>query len=179
MKLDRQMIVDQALALLDEQGLDALTMRALAGRLGVRASALYWHVGSRDELVTLMAGTFYRQATDAVSPGLGWREWLAEFGHAFRRGLLDHRDSARLCALARPDEDKAPGNSERLAAPLVALGLTARHALTCQSSVIALSLGWAVYQQSSTLHDHLDQLVGFDRSYAIGLDAMVSGFPGE
>jgi len=177
MKLDRDMIVAQALALLDEQGLDGLNMRALAARLGVRASALYWHVGNREELLSLMAGTFYGQALRAVPAGLDWRQWLAAFGHAFRQALLGHRDSARLCALARPDANRVDDDSQRLAAPLVAAGLSTRHALTCQSSVIALSLGWAVYQQSATMHDHLDQLVGFDRSYAIGLEALVNGFP--
>lgn len=179
MKLDTSAIVAEALLLVDERGLDGLTMRALAQRLGVQASALYWHVGSREELVTAMAATFYQKALQATPASGDWREWLFAFASVFRRSLLEHRDSARLCALARPDPDSTDADNARLSAPLEAMGLTRRHALTCIASVIALSLGWAVYEQSSTMHDHLDRLVGFDRSYGVGLRAMVDGFPAE
>ena len=57
-KLDRQQIVNAALALADDAGLDALNMRALAGRMGVQASALYWHIDSKDRLLAMMAGEF-------------------------------------------------------------------------------------------------------------------------
>jgi TetR/AcrR family tetracycline transcriptional repressor len=179
MKLDTSTIVAEALLLVDEQGLDGLTMRALAKRLGVQASALYWHVGGREELVTAMAGTFYRKALEATPATGEWREWLYAFGTVFRRSLLEHRDSARLCAISRPDPERTDADNASLASPLEAKGLSRRHALTCMSSVIALSLGWAVYEQSSTMHDHLDRLVGFDRSYGIGLRAMVDGFPAD
>lgn len=179
MKLDTPVIVAEALLLVDEKGLDGLTMRALAQRLGVQASALYWHVGGREELVTAMAGTFYQNALAATPANGSWREWLYAFGTVFRHSLLQHRDSARLCAISRPDPDRTDSNNATLVAPLEAMGLSRRHALTCISSVIALSLGWAVYEQSSSMHDHLDRLVGFDRSYGIGLRAMVDGFPAE
>jgi AcrR family transcriptional regulator len=52
--LTRERIVDEALAMAHERGVDAVTLRPLAARLGVRASALYRHVANRDELVTLM-----------------------------------------------------------------------------------------------------------------------------
>src|SRR5438445_9330511 len=45
--LTREEIVDAAMTLVDEVGLDALTMRAVADRLGVYPNALYWHIGSR------------------------------------------------------------------------------------------------------------------------------------
>lgn len=177
MKLGARKIVSEALLLIDAEGLDALNMRALAARLGVGASALYWHVESREKLITLIAGELYQRAFEQVPPDLPWREWLMAFGMEFREALRKHRDSARLCALARPDPVDGDESTTRLAAPLVAAGLTKRQALTCQSSVIALALGWVVYEQSSGMHDHLDQLVGIDRSFRIGLTALVSGFP--
>lgn len=176
MKLGREEIVDAALALLDEKGLEALSMRALAARLGVQASALYWHVGDKAELVSLMAAGFYRGAITAVPGGIGWREWLLAFGHAFRASLLGHRDSAHLCAIARPVAN-AQEAADRLAAPLVVAGLSRHTALSYQASVISLALGWAVYEQSNALHDHLAEMIGFDESFGAGLAAMVAGFP--
>jgi len=176
MKLGQQEIVAAALQLVDEQGLDRLNMRALAGRLGVQASALYWHVGDKAELTSLMAVSFYARALAAAPADVGWRAWLLGFGHAFRGALLAHRDSARLCAVARPIGD-VQESAERLAAPLVALGLSHHAALSALASVISLALGWSVYEQSNALHDHLAEMIGFDESFAGGLAAMVAGFP--
>ena len=178
MKLGRDEIVEAALGLVDERGLDALNMRALAKRLGVQASALYWHVGSKDELLSLMAAQFYRKAFETATGGANWRDWLAAFGHALRTALLAHRDSARLCAIARPIQDSVQARAEQLAGPLVAAGLSRDDALTYEASVISLTLGWVVYEQSNALHDHLAELVGFDRSYGTGLEALVRGFSG-
>jgi len=176
MKLGQQEIVAAALQLVDEQGLDRLNMRALAARLGVQASALYWHVGDKAELTSLMAASFYARALAAAPVEAGWRAWLLGFGHAFRGALLAHRDSARLCAIAKPIGD-AQGSAERLAAPLVRAGLSRHAALSALASVISLALGWAVYEQSNALHDHLAEMVGFDESFTAGLQAMVVGFP--
>src|SRR5262245_34029368 len=52
--LDQAQVVRAALALLDEVGLDELTMRRLAERLGVKAAALYRHVRGKDELLALL-----------------------------------------------------------------------------------------------------------------------------
>lgn len=49
--LDRDGVVDAALALVEAEGPAALTMRRLAGELGVTTTTIYWHVGNRDELV--------------------------------------------------------------------------------------------------------------------------------
>src|SRR4029079_17841391 len=51
--LDPETIVDAALALLDADGLDQLSMRHVARSLDTTAAALYWHVGSKDGLLDL------------------------------------------------------------------------------------------------------------------------------
>lgn len=177
MKLDRERIVTEALGLVNDEGLARLNMRALAHRLDVRASALYWHVGSRDELLSLMAGRFYNRAVEAAPRQADWRAWLIDFGRAFRAALMETRDSAQLCALARPLPEQGVEGIARLAAPLEEAGLSRQQALTYEASVISLTLGWTVYEQSDALHDHLARLVGFERGYAIGLEALVRGFP--
>src|SRR5262245_55293692 len=52
--LDRDRIVDAAIALADRDGLDSLSMRRLGQELGAGATSLYWHVRSKDELLDLV-----------------------------------------------------------------------------------------------------------------------------
>ena len=82
-RLDLDAVVDAAIALADEQGLAAVTMRALAARLRVSAMTLYGYVPGKDELVDLMLDALYaRMARAAVAPEAG----LARAGAGGRRG---------------------------------------------------------------------------------------------
>ena len=175
MKLDPHGITQEGLRLVDEEGLDQLNMRALAKRFGVQASALYWHVGSKHELLSRMSATFYASGLTAAARGSDWREGLLAYGHSFRAALLSHRDSARLCAISRPVAES--GEAARvLAEPLMSLGLTQTQALAYMGSVIALALGWTVFEQNSQMHDHLAQMYDIDQAFSDGLSAMVFGY---
>jgi TetR/AcrR family tetracycline transcriptional repressor len=175
MKIDRDQITAAALALMQEQGLDGLGMRALAERLGVRASALYWHVPSKDGLYALMTGHFYGTAYAAASTASGPQEWLERLGSTFRESLLACRDSARLCAIAPPAVSDTPEAKERMTGNLTCWGMTQEQALNAVASVFALTLGWVVYEQSETMHDHLVGMLDFDTAFSAGLRAIVGG----
>jgi TetR/AcrR family tetracycline transcriptional repressor len=176
-KIHQRQVIDVALSLLDEQGLPELQMRAVASRLNVQASALYWHVRNKGELLSLMAWHFYDSAMSEMPPGLPWREYLLTYGTAFRKSLMGHRDSAQLCAIARPLNEDSEAAVERITKPLVAGGLSRQLAMAYHSSVISLVLGWCIYEQSEALHDYLARMIGFDESFDIGLKALVAGFP--
>ena len=60
--LNRADIVQAALDLLDEKGIDAVTVRAVATRLGVKAPALYWHVENKQALLDEMGTEIQRRA---------------------------------------------------------------------------------------------------------------------
>ena len=62
MKISREALVAEGLALVEERGLAKLNMRALADRLGMQQSSLYWYVRNKDELMGLMIASLYRQA---------------------------------------------------------------------------------------------------------------------
>jgi AcrR family transcriptional regulator len=97
--ITRERIVAAALELLDEKGMDALTVRALATRLDVRAPALYWHVRNKQELLDEMATEVMRRVTGALAaipPGDGWRDDLAAYARVLRSEYLLHRDGARI-----------------------------------------------------------------------------------
>lgn len=160
--------------MLEDEGLDALGLRGLASRLAVQAPALYWHISGKGELLGLMAGEIYREASDSIGASASWREWLLEFGRAFRRALLSHRDGARLCATAEPTlaPEKA---ADLVAAPLVAAGLDRAHALRFYASVASLALGWTLYQQNQRMGPYLKHMFDFDDAFEGSLVALVIG----
>ena len=176
--LSPEAVLQAAFRLLDEEGLEALTMRRLASSLSVQAPALYWHVRDKAELVHRMASRIYADARSAVPAAADWRGWLIGFGHALRHTLLAHRDAARLCATARGGEaSDAATRTRAIAAPLVALGLDEDKALIFQASVISLTLGWSSYQEGP-MHEPLRELMDFDRAFDVGLTALVRGYEG-
>jgi len=175
-KLGSEIIVDAALQLLDEGGLEALNMRGLARRVGVQASALYWHLGDKNELYGLMSWRFYDQAIDNAGSSKSWEEWLRRFGLSFHGALCAHRDAAQLCSIARPRDQDPESTGDKLAAPLVLLGLCRDQALIRMASVISLALGWAVYEQSETQRDYLAHMIDIDAGFEIGLRALLGGF---
>src|SRR5690349_22559235 len=71
--LTREQIVSAAIDLLDADGLEGLNMRALGERLGSAATAVYWHVGSKDNLITLAADQVWHEITLPDLATDGWR----------------------------------------------------------------------------------------------------------
>lgn len=73
-------IVDAALAIADAEGLDAVSMRRVADRLGVGAMSLYTHVPGRPDLVDLITDAaladLYADVDEAARAGGGWRGGL-------------------------------------------------------------------------------------------------------
>ncbi|MGD9704436.1 MAG: TetR/AcrR family transcriptional regulator [Acidimicrobiia bacterium] len=107
-------IVETALTLTAEHGLGALTMRAVAGAVGVTQMSLYHHLGDKGALLDLVA--------DAVVAGvptpaadLPWDRWLVEYHDALwkrldgypglARHLLDHPDTPAGAAIRRATVD--------------------------------------------------------------------------
>jgi TetR/AcrR family tetracycline transcriptional repressor len=179
-RLDVDRIVTAAFAMLDDAGLDGLSMRALAGRLGVQAPALYWHFTNKSELLSAMARRVYAGARANVVDDGSWRSWLIGFGTALHAVFTEQRDRAQLCAIARPAGNRAPDAvGDAIAAPLIARGLDRGQALSRQASVIAFALGWALYETNGPMLSHLASLLDVSAAYRDGLNAMVYGFPEE
>lgn len=93
--LGRDQLVRAAFELLDQVGLDGLTMRGLADQLGVTAASLYWHVRRKEELLELMHEAISAEVPEP-DPSRPWRDQLEELAWGWRRALLGHRDGARL-----------------------------------------------------------------------------------
>ncbi|HTO26197.1 MAG TPA: TetR family transcriptional regulator, partial [Gaiellaceae bacterium] len=107
-RLDRDAVLHAGLALADEGGLDAVTFRRVAERLGVTPMALYRHVESKEDLLDGMADLLYAELDIPDASGDWWSE-LAALARSTRRVLLRHPAAAQL--FARP---LAGPNSVRL-----------------------------------------------------------------
>jgi len=98
MQLKRADVVTGALALLDTDGLDGLTMRKLGARLGVQAGGIYWHFKNKEALLGAMADRIVGAITETALPPGSWDTQLSEIAHRAHRALLAHRDGARVVA---------------------------------------------------------------------------------
>ncbi|MGI5217747.1 TetR/AcrR family transcriptional regulator [Nocardia sp. CA-290969] len=96
--LTRDQIVRAAIDLLDSEGLPALSMRKLGGRLGAGATSLYWHVANKDELLELALDEFWGLVDDGGGlDGSGsLRETLTTYAYNLRAVLLAHPWAATL-----------------------------------------------------------------------------------
>lgn len=177
--IDRESILRAAFALLDDAGLDGITMRALATRLSVQAPAIYWHVRDKAELTAMMAVDLYRRGRTGLDACDSPNAWLLQLGTGLARALGQHRDAGRLLAmaspLARPDEE----NARAMAAPLCAFGFSVTGALEAQAAVLSLTLGWALYHENAAMAEYLSQMFDLDASYAKGLRLLVDGLVAE
>jgi TetR/AcrR family tetracycline transcriptional repressor len=119
--LTRDGIVRTALELLDETGLEGLTMRHLAQRLGVQAGALYRHIRDKDQLLDLLADAICAEQ-QTPDPGLPWREQLRALCAEQLRLLCSRRDAARIMAGTSPNGPERLRLIEASIRPLLAAG---------------------------------------------------------
>jgi TetR/AcrR family tetracycline transcriptional repressor len=88
--LSRELIIKEALALLDEHGPGALSMRRLADRLGVAPTALYTHVRGKADLIDGLIDQVYAGLTLNPVPAGDWTQQLATLSQDVREHLLAH-----------------------------------------------------------------------------------------
>ena len=148
MKLSRDSVVDAALQMLDEVGLDGLTLRGVAERLDVRAPALYWHVQNRQDLVDHMAAAMVRDGLGGLATTCAWMDQVGDIARAYRRTLLSHRDGARVLAEARAAHPALRRLTELSLRTLTSAGFTPQDAMRALVSVLSYVSGFVADEQS-------------------------------
>jgi TetR/AcrR family tetracycline transcriptional repressor len=111
-RLDRRTVVRTALALLNQVGMDGLSLRRLAHELGVQAPALYRHFPSKQDLLQAMADSMFdaeMAVLDRPPPGADWADWLIARSRAVRRAMLSYRDGGRLKEHLHSPAEQWPG----------------------------------------------------------------------
>jgi TetR/AcrR family transcriptional regulator, tetracycline repressor protein len=158
--LDRRRIVTEAVALLDADGLEGVTLRKLAQRLGVQAPTLYWHIPSKAALVTAIAEEILDQEFPDLTPpepDQRWQDWLTGMAQRLRRALLAHPDGARVISASHLSL-KMAAISELAMSTLVDRGLPLRQARLMMLTVEHFIIGHVLAEQAP----RPDALTGFD-----------------
>lgn len=125
-RLDETRVVDAALAVLDEGGASALSVRAVAGRLGVLPNALYTYVADRAALERAVAERLLAGAdlTLLADPAIPPRDRIRAYALALRATLLAHPGGAALLMTAPMDGPTALQAGEQLLGALAEAGLS-------------------------------------------------------
>jgi TetR/AcrR family tetracycline transcriptional repressor len=149
----RTEIVGAALRLLEEGGLDRLSLRGVAQALGMHAPGLYWYIENKQELIDLLAKAILDEVVIDLGPpaqGQGWEDWITEFALKMRRVLLSHRDGARVVAGAFLFRTNALTSFLELALEtLEAEGYSRDFAMLGAITVMRYTLGIALDDQES------------------------------
>ncbi|WP_181773943.1 TetR/AcrR family transcriptional regulator C-terminal domain-containing protein [Amycolatopsis pittospori] len=176
MVVRRDGYVRAALELLDEVGLDGLSLRKLGDKLGVQGPALYTHFKSKQALLDQMAETMLDDELsllDDPESADDWAEWLARRARTIRRTLLSYRDGARLHAGSRPTEQSA---MTPLIKPLLAAGFSEVDSTYAILAISRYTLGCAIdeqqYAEDESLIDHDEDPAD---SFEYGLSSLIAG----
>jgi TetR/AcrR family transcriptional regulator, tetracycline repressor protein len=97
-RLTKAAVVDRALHLADDIGLEALTIRKLATELGVTPMALYWHFRSKDDLLQGLSERVWSEIDSEVDPAAGWLDQLRGLLESLLRVLRAHSAAPKLLA---------------------------------------------------------------------------------
>ena len=199
--LSRQRILDAAIALLERDGAAALSMRRLAGELGVEAMSLYHHIEGRGELLRELSERLFRPL-EAIEPAANWRETCRRFANALRGIAVTRPATFQLMGLQPLETPLALRPIEILLGSLVGDGFSPGEALTVYRSVASYARGYALAEVAGftvdaadrearerlrtlpaddfpVLNGRVDELaaVDADGSFERGLDALLRGLP--
>lgn len=139
-----------ALEVLDDAGIDAVTLREIAARLDVKAPALYYHVRSKQELLDEMGTEVQRRVNDAFRASgaeLPWPRSLAGYATALRAEYLKHRDGARTFSGTRLTDPQVLRDQEPWLERAVAGGVPLDRVVDAAEAVTAFVVGFVIEEQ--------------------------------
>ncbi|MFD7502872.1 TetR/AcrR family transcriptional regulator C-terminal domain-containing protein [Streptomyces sp. NPDC059850] len=158
MALDRTAVVTAALELLDDAGLDKLTMRKVAERLGVQLNTVYWHASSKPRLLELMADAMLAGCADGPLPE-PWDERAHTLAHRYRAALLARRDGARVMAGTYVAEEHTLRFADTLIGAFLDGGHTPAEAGWRTWSLVYFTIGLTQEEQAAGAARDLDPLL--------------------
>lgn len=146
--LSADRIVDGALAIIDRDGLGALSMRHLGQELGSGATSLYWHVANREALLDLIVDRLLEEVDQEVrlDPAAQWRAQVAAFARTLRRVLARHASAAALLGSRVPVGPAGVRVMERMLTVLAAAGFRGQQQALAYGAVTGYAVGQAVLQ---------------------------------
>jgi hypothetical protein len=151
MKVNREIVVEAGLKLLNEVGLEQLTLRRLAKELKIQAPTLYWHFKSKEALIDAVATLVLAEGAPGLVPSKSandWKTWASAFGIGLRQTLLKYRDGARVVAGSRLTDTVFMETTELIASRLVEAGFSVRKAVVLMSTVYTFTISFVIEEQA-------------------------------
>ncbi|MEC4015934.1 TetR/AcrR family transcriptional regulator C-terminal domain-containing protein [Streptomyces sp. H27-D2] len=164
-RLDRAQVADTALRLLNEVGLEGLSLRRIAKELNVQAPALYWHFKNKQALLDEMATEMLRrmtadagvpesltgagEAADPAAAGQDWQRVFTAMLHTMRRNLLQYRDGARVYSGTHFTGNSYAEPMNAYLRMLTDAGFTPEASVRAWSTAYSYTIGFVIEEQSS------------------------------
>lgn len=144
----REQIVGAAFRILDEAGLEGVTLRKVACSLGIRAPSLYWHFKSKQALIDAMADAMIADVAQVIPEGQPWRQTLLQIAREFRVAFKARRDGARVYAGTFLATENVLRTGEASIVALVGAGASASFAATTAMDLVYYTMGYVIEEQS-------------------------------
>ena len=148
MPLNKEQIIAESLQLLNESGIENVTLRKIAKKLGVHASALYWHFDDKEGLINEMAEAILQKEFAGIRSGDAEEGWLGQTFNRLRKALLAYKDGARVVAGAHLSLTMAK-ISEASIATLVAAGQDLHQARLVVLTANHYTFGYVIEEQTT------------------------------
>jgi TetR/AcrR family tetracycline transcriptional repressor len=151
MKVNREIVVQAGLKLLNEVGLEQLTLRRLAKELKIQAPTLYWHFKSKEALIDAVATLVLAEGAPGLVPSKSandWKTWVKAFGIGLRQTLLKYRDGARVVAGSHLTDTVFMETTELIGSRLVEAGFSVRKAVVLLSTVYTFTISFVIEEQA-------------------------------
>lgn len=147
--LSTERVFASAVELADVEGVEALTMRALARRLGVEAMSLYHHVADKEAILDGMVEAVFAEMKLPDRPqddGTGWKEAIRQRCVILRDTLLRHPWSVSLLDSRRNPGPATLGHQDWVLGTLYAAGFSVALAANAAATLDAYVYGFAVQE---------------------------------
>ncbi|SDG86616.1 transcriptional regulator, TetR family [Lentzea fradiae] len=168
--LSADRIRSAALAIIDRDGLDGLSMRKLAAELGVQAASLYGHVRTKDQLLNDIAASIL-QPVDMSGFDVDWREGLVRCARSYREALSAHPNIVPFLAYGPAGREESLRRLDILNGALVNAGWSRREATMIVAGLMFIVFGAALSSFSNGFSadpaDYGDRFPNLDRAHLL------------
>lgn len=166
--LNLERIVDEAIALLDAEGPEALSMRRLAARLGTSTMSTYHHVPDKQSLIEAVAERVMSQLEQPPEEA-PWEEAVRRMATSFRRLTHDHPAVFRVL-LSGERPTALVRTADQVVHRLEAAGFHPDEAVMAFRTCIRFLIGSTVLEADTPLSAERQ-----DETFAFGMDAIIAG----
>lgn len=149
-RFTRERLTEIALSIVDRDGFDALSLRAVARELGVTPMALYTYVASSDELAAMVIEQLVAAKAPRLRASRSWQQTVRSFATSLAELVSEHPALLQAYARGAVTTPAALRVAEQVLTQLEAGGLSRRVAAETYAAVHSLVLGHMLLQSPSS-----------------------------